>query len=209
MPTVSADAIVSLLETRRYLFGTSGATVDTVRVVDLINRKSLQIETFLNRKIRPNRYTEYFNGRGVEHRSVTVKNPPVAAVSSLHDSLGNTFGNEDLIGTAQYEVHGEEGVVELKSASDPMNPDKGFHFSRGVRNIRVVYTGGFATVPEDLKDACLMLIESDYKKIVEKRIGLQSRSGPGGEAETYVQSAFPEAVRETLNLYRIIPHAEI
>ena len=115
MPTVSADAIVSLLETRRYLFGTSGATVDNVRVVDLINRKSLQIETFLNRKIKPKQYTEYFNGRGVAHRSVAVKNPPVVAVSSLHDSPENTFGNEDLIGAAQYEVHKEEGMVELKN----------------------------------------------------------------------------------------------
>ena len=74
-------------------------------------------------------------------------------------------------------------------------------FNNYARGVKVVYNGGYDTIPYDLKLAVL-----NYVKILWKQEqGTASMSFQGGAKSVQTPSAnFPPHVRRILDLYRII-----
>lgn len=70
----------------------------------------------------------------------------------------------------------------------------------GNRNIMASYTGGFATIPGDLKGAVLRLVKLTYDKVQESGDGMKSVSSGGGVTLSYLDE-IPAGIQRTLEKY--------
>lgn len=70
----------------------------------------------------------------------------------------------------------------------------------GNRNVIVSYTGGFATIPGDLKGAVLRLVKLVYDRIQESADGMKTVSLGGGVSYSYMDE-MPVGIKKTLEKY--------
>jgi len=79
---------------------------------------------------------------------------------------------------------------------------RGYRFSRGLQNIAISYTAGYATVPPDLAQACIELVSLRYRE--RSRIGEVSRSLGGAETVAFSQKDLSDAIKTLLQQYRAV-----
>jgi len=72
---------------------------------------------------------------------------------------------------------------------------------RGVRNVSVSYTAGYAAIPYEVEQACLETIALRYKEI--ERIGVRSKS-LAGETVSYIVNELSPSAMAQLQPYRRI-----
>lgn len=153
----------------------------------LLSAASVAIENWLSRDVKSQAYTEFFDGTG--GRVLVMPQNPVTAVASVTIN-GNAIpaGN---VTTAGY--YFTDTAIILT----------GYSFTRGNANVVVVYTAGYATIPYDLEQACIGLVQ--YWMGDRQRNGEVSRS-MGGQTISYSQKDMPEWVKTTLMQYRrVVP----
>jgi len=137
--------------------------------------------------------TEYFDGDGLG--SVIVpKYFPVGAITSLHDDPDRGYGDAYLIDSDDYVAY--DNRVELD----------GLVFASGLKNIKLVYVGGYITtgesanVPDDLKLAVYSFISWVIARIGKE--ALQSESiAHINLAQQYVTEV-PTDIRAMLASYK-------
>lgn len=174
--------LTTLANVKQYL--TVNVTTDDALLTRLISAASAFIQSWLNRNLASQTYTETRNGHG--GYVLPLANYPVTAVSSV--AVDN---------------------VAIPAASDPTQTgyvfsDKalylnGYCFSRGFQNVAVTYTAGFATIPLDIEQACIDLVGLKYKE--RNHIGQTSKT-LGQETINYSQMDISDAVKATLSQYR-------
>ena len=179
------------LDTVKAWLATNGlafpATDDDL-LTGLIQSVSGFIEAWLNRTIASASYT--FTGNGTGSRRLLLPNYPVSAVASLM----------------------VDGLAVLPSAGFGL-PGFAFDdlglwltgsvFTRGVQNVSVAYTAGFATVPYELQQACIATVALRYRE--RERIGMASKA-MSGETTAYTIKDFPVEVATILKNYRkVVP----
>lgn len=163
-------------------------TDDDVLLNRLISSASAFIQTWLNRSFASQAYNEARDGTGGAR--MMFADYPVTAVSSVV-------------------VDG----LSIPASPDVMSPgyrfdDKtimlnGFIFGRGMNNVQLSYTAGYAATPLEIEQACIEMISLRYKE--RDRIGHQSKS-LAGETVTFFIKDMPDSVRTILNNYRkVVP----
>jgi uncharacterized phiE125 gp8 family phage protein len=178
--------LTDLATVKRWLNITS-QTDDTL-LAALITSYSAYVESWLNRSFASQSYTERVDGVG---------------------SLGMAFSNYPVTAVASVSIDD----VTIPAATNTSTPgyrfsDKflylnGYRFSRGMQNVTIVYTAGYATTPPEIKEAITELVAYHYKS--RDRIGHSSKS-LAGETVSYIVSEFPASVRAILNNYKkVIP----
>ncbi|MDE1149714.1 MAG: phage head-tail connector protein [Azospirillaceae bacterium] len=79
----------------------------------------------------------------------------------------------------------------------------GYAFLRGVANVTVAYTAGWATLPPALVQACNELVAFAYKN--RDHIGVSSQAGVN-QTTSYITAAMPQGVAAILQQYRrVVP----
>lgn len=159
----------------------------------LIEQVSARIETFLNRKLKKQERTEYFDS-GPEVFSLSA--PPVDTSATLTVKL-----NDDAMTKGDdFYLHPDEGVIEFVTGTGVAWP----------RDLEVTYTGGYAEdengilqVPDDLKRACLLQVAFDFRR--REDIGLAAVSLPDGSVSTLRPAELLPEVKEILKAYRRRP----
>jgi hypothetical protein len=200
--------LVSLAEAKEYLVlsGTSG--FDSI-LTSLLGRTKRNIERFCNRRFLAEQYTEFYSGKGStideEHVKIFVKNPPIVAVTSLHDDIDRNFTSTTLIATGSFTIDGNEdiGVIELIDEV----------FEKGVKNIKVIYTGGFTdgaffatggnAFAEDIQHANLLWIGREWRRHEQRLHGTTSITRQESTENVEI-GAMPDEIREILENYRFI-----
>lgn len=76
----------------------------------------------------------------------------------------------------------------------------GFTFNRGVQNVQVAYTAGYASVPLDLKQAAIEAFALSYRQ--RTHIGERSNSMGGQTVVSFDMSDFPPRSLAVFNQYR-------
>lgn len=161
------------------------ATTDDALLTRLISAASDYVQTWLNRTIAVQPYTETRDGTG--GYVLPLSNYPVSAVSSLTidgvsiPAAANAQGSGYLFTQTKLVLVG------------------GYRFWRGLQNVVVSYTAGYATTPNEIEQATIELIAMRYKE--RDRIGQVSKS-IGGETITFSQKDFSDAIETTLSNYR-------
>jgi hypothetical protein len=141
----------------------------------------------------------------------TYSYPPAADSATKllmrFDGSNNTTNFTDLSRTVnEYAFYTVTGEVNFNTGDGGGTPELGFFRPLKFRNypngVRVIYNGGYANVPDDLKLAVLEMVKVIYKG----RSGSDRVSFQGESSQNYKLSVddFPPQVRRVLNLYRLV-----
>lgn len=189
---LNAWALTTVAEVKTYLT-IAVSTYDTL-LEDLIDSCSDWIEAMAGgRRFKDigTDVTQYYDGgeRNRERKRIFLKNFPINAFTSVAYSSGPY---DALVWTS------------FSAASDFIRADlRGeLYFPgglpAGVQNIRVVYKGGYTTIPDDLNLACKKLVAKEFNK--RKAQGFTNESVGGGSIG-WNEKVDP-SVRDILNRYR-------
>lgn len=189
--------LCALADVKTY-FGITSANEDTV-ITALIAAASAQIENYCNRTFAQASYTETRNGNDadaifvrqfplVSVQSVTVSGLAVpAATDSV--SFGYTFDDDRIyIRRNNWNLPGRLGGYPVR-------------FERGVQNVVLQYTAGYATIPADLNQACVELV--GWKRAKQERIDKTSETLGQQQTQAFKLDAMPPSVVATINTYRM------
>jgi len=159
-------------------------TADDALLTRLVTAASQFIQSWLDRTLAQQGYTETRDGGGGS--SLAFANTPVSAVSAL----------------------AIDGIA-IPPASDAVSPGyafsatrlylRGYAFTRGVRNVTLSYTAGYAATPPEVEQACIELVALRYKE--RDRIGHVSKS-LAGETVSFSQKDMSDDIKTLLSLYR-------
>lgn len=121
-------------------------------IQNLITQKSKECANYCNRKFAARALTEYYDGDG--RATLLLREYPINSITSIHDDPDRAYGAETLIDSADYTMP--------NAGLDGMVKGDGIIFGAGVENIKVVYNGGYSTLPADLVSAAEMMVMADY-----------------------------------------------
>jgi hypothetical protein len=163
-------------------------TTDTDLLGRLITASSLFIQSSLDRTIAEAAYTEVRDGTGGRVLALAVT--PVASVDSVTID-GRPVPSAMDVTTPGY-LFSATRVALI-----------GRRFCKGLGNVTVSYTAGYAETPPDIEQACLALAGQRYRE--RDRIGLSAK-GLAGETTQFAVRDMPPDVATVLAQYRkVIP----
>jgi hypothetical protein len=181
---MAAGDLTTLDNVKGWLSPPLTSTGDDALLTRLITAASEFIQTWLNRAIAAQAYTERRDGEGGQR--LAFANTPVSAVASL--------------------VIDGVAVAPTPDASTPgfvFSPTllylQGWRFNPGYQNVVVSYTAGYATTPPEIEQACIELIVLRYKE--RDRIGQVSKN-LAGEIVAFAQKDMPPDVQTLIDQYR-------
>ncbi len=202
MPIIVRDDLADYLSIKN-------ADNDTF-LTTLATRVTKAIESYCNRSFQSRRVTEIHSGEG-NSGVLFVNNPPIVAIGTLFDDPNRVFGSDTAFATSDYVTFGSAGYVELVSNSrSVLSPTDAARFSRGVGNIKLIFTSGYAltagynNVPEDVKQAALLWAAPQFKLADQKLHGVSSIERANSvQTLTGNFRQMPEEVKELVMPYRI------
>lgn len=167
----------------------SSAVLDT-----LIANASGMIEQYCNRTFALADYTETRNGRNTE--TLYLRQQPIVSVASLKINGIAVQASPD---TRTYGYVFDDQQLYIRGASGSYGQQD--RFVRGVQNIVVQYSAGFATIPDDVAQACIELVADKFAK--RNRIDKSSETLGTQQTQAYVMSDMPARVKAALASYRV------
>lgn len=208
------NALVTLAGTKTFL-GITDSSRDAVLEI-LINTASDYIEKRTGRKFSETDYEqETYDGTGTDQ--IQLKNYPVVAFTKLE--VNNTSNNSDSwseIPESEYWVDTETGIITKTGAfvgsdfnSELAESLSDSIFNSGKNRYRATYSAGYESIPNDLKYACMSLVEtllysSGGKAIKSETLGDHSVSYEAISVKGYGKGL----VDDIIGTYRDIPLAQ-
>jgi hypothetical protein len=183
--------LVSLATVKELLEISAETRFDTL-LTSLIEGISKQFETYLNRKLKKEARTKYFD-TGLSVYSLEAY--PV----DLTQSFIITLNDVSVTINDDFYLDEDIGLIEFIGGTGTSWP----------RGLKVVYTGGYTettevlAVPDDLKHACKEQVAFEFRR--RKDLGLASVSMPDGSISVHQPAEWLSNVEETLKSYRRIP----
>jgi hypothetical protein len=185
------------------------STAHDTFIGQLATRVSIMVARYCNR-LAPNGVsalealgsdlTEYYDGTG--EKDLQVVRYPLISVTSVHSDHARAFGAATLVAAADYYMDKRNGRIVLMPNANTAFATQGI-FVKGSANVKVVYQGGFATVPEDLKEAAILWASAIFAR--RRAVGIVSES-IGAYSVTYQstrgEGSVPPEVRGLLSPFR-------
>lgn len=157
---------------------------DDALLTRLIESASALIESYLQRTLAHQPYSETRNGCGKP--IMLFGHYPVSAVESVKVN-GREIAPSAGFGLPGYHAE-RESLLLIGSV-----------FDRGLGNVELRYTAGYAEIPPEIAQACIELVALRYKE--RDRIGHQSKT-LAGETVTFFIGDLPASVKTALAPYR-------
>ena len=168
-------------------------TNDDALLTALITNVSTFIQSWLNRIIAQQGYSEVRNGQDMP--VMLLANYPIVGVSALTVD-GIVIPARGPLGPGTYATPGgftfDANAVYLSGC---------YRFTRGYQNVSVSYVAGFATTPPDIQQAANMIIADWYKTLRGQAVGIQSMSIES-QSIAYLKQAVPDAAMLILQQYK-------
>lgn len=190
MSVDSTVALTTLATARQHLQIPSAKTENDSKIERFINAASMWIGTYCDRRFVSQSYTEYFHGR--RQNFIMPRQWPVTSITSLKVDNSRDWGNPNsLIASTEYEIADDGTTIVYDS-----------HFPNGQKNIQLISTCGYTTIPYDLEQACLQLIEWWYRHNERQDIGRTSMGK--GDENVGVLAEVPKHILQVLDGYKRI-----
>lgn len=185
---MKAVDLTTLAEVKAWLQVGPGAfpSVDDALLARLITAASQYIVTWLGRPIVRADYREIRDGAGGRRLGFAVT-PAVAVLSLMVDDV--PIPPATGASSSGYAFTASELFV------------RGYRLTRGMGNVVVDYTAGFAEVPPDIAQACLELVALRYRE--RTRIGEVSKR-IGSDTVAYSQKDMSPPIATLLQQYRVV-----
>ena len=149
--------------------------------------------------------TEYFNIKDSIVDTIILEESPVITVTSVaeRDSQADAYvtlikENSDSSGKYEYVVNDDSDSITRTSSTSTK------YWPKGQKSVKVVYTAGYTSCPEDLKLAVFDLIKYYLKDERKDRMTIA-----GATVENAVSSSlagnigFPDHIKRILDMYKI------
>lgn len=127
---------------------------------NLISYVTAMINSITNRTLTVADYTEYLNGE--EFNILSLKNYPVNTLTSI--SYVDKNGVATIINSTDYSTDLDSGEITFD-----------YNLCKGIRNYKVIYNAGYATIPNDLKLIALQIL-TDIESNINKNTTIKSES---------------------------------
>lgn len=180
-----ADGDLITVDNVKEYLGIQGNTDDSL-LARLVSACSAAAASYTSRKILTTVHTFICNGNG--RAVLALPQYPVTQVSSV--MVGDTVvpASQSMTDSG-YVVSGD--IIYLR----------GYEFSHGIQNVKVVYTAGYTTCPLDLAQATVEWVSSVYKR--RHRIDEESKNLQG-MVVSFSTDSIPKPVKAVLNLYKAV-----
>ncbi len=198
---VGTYALTTLVKLKAYLNLT--ITTNDTLLEGLIDRVTSLFEGFTNRNLEARDYSyistsdDYDSDNAIvngnnRHR-ITLPQYPVNSLTTLRIST--------LAISERSSVTGAGWVIEEKGAG--ILALSGYIFTGGVKNVELVYNGGFSTIPDALEQAAIEQAAWMYKQspVGSGLLGVSNKSLPDGSISYTVRDLLPQ-VRMVLEKYK-------
>lgn len=151
----------------------------------LIDQTTELFEGYCDRKFLSRTYTEYLDGTGTYN--LFTKHYPITSISGIYDNSSWEWTDSDLISGTNYRIKNDNCVI--------CNTTWGEYD----QNIKIIYTAGYATVPEDLKLACIEEVVRKWKN--RNTVDVLAISAADGSVTRYEKDLMP-STKQVLDRYR-------
>lgn len=180
--------LTTLANVKQWLQIPTANTTNDPLLNELISAASEYIQTWLNRIIALQTYSEARDGKSQD--VMMFANYPVSVVSSV--TVGTTAVPPSPDGVQPGYVFDQTRLILI-----------GYGFERGRMNCKFSYTAGYATTPKELERACEEMVGLRFKN--KDRIGVTSKT-LANEVITYTQNDVTDSVEQVLQNYKkVIP----
>ena len=150
------------LDDVKYFYGIAGTNDETDTLLeDLIGMVSKTFETYCDRVFDSATYTDDFDG---DRKMITLDHYPIISVTSVTDR-GEDWTGSTLVSGTYYKISNNSRHILFNSSAT---------LTRYTENVRIVYVAGYATIPYDLKLACMEEVVKHY--ISRKRVNVLDES---------------------------------
>jgi hypothetical protein len=140
-----------MAEAKTHLKVPTGVTSDDLAIEMFINAASERIAAWCDRVFIEAEYTELHSGR--RQNFLLPNQYPIWSISEIRiDNSRNWSDAQTLVPSSAYSLSDYNTTIQYDGS-----------FPTGYNNIRIIYTAGYATIPSDLKLACLWFVEWFYR----------------------------------------------
>lgn len=162
---------------------------DNTFIESVINQKTKEfhnycgVEQFLSKQ-----YIEYYDGNG--SNLLFPYKTPIISVTSIYDDHDWVYGVDTLIASTSYKVVDNRRIYNKDGV-----------FTKGNQNIKITYTAGYVSIPDDLKLACIREVLREFNR--RKDFDVVAKSLDDGTIN-YVEKGLLKSSKDVLNKYRVI-----
>jgi len=174
--------LTTLAAAKEWLGIPSTTTTDDALLSKHVSRVSAAAESYMGRTIASASYTETVNGRGTS--KLAFHRIPVTAVASV---TVNGVGIPSRTSPTSVGFSFDTQLLYLS----------GYTFTKGVQNVVLQYTAGFASIPADLEGVVLEILALRWAN--KDRVGVSSKA-LAGEQVSWFHNA-PQDMKDVLDSY--------
>lgn len=188
---VEDNAWTTLVAVKRHLKIDALDTEHDTELEELINASYLLLEGYIHHPLKSATYTEDYDGDATN--TLILRKYPIISITSIHDDTARAFGADTLVPATDYVLDNEEEVGAVRLFQNTSI------FTRGIKNVRVVYVAGYATIPADAARACILLVAWLFNRAGSESIVSQAL---GGKSESYVDDLLPLYIKQLVNRFK-------
>jgi hypothetical protein len=207
-------ALVTAQQIKAFLKITS--SMDDALFGDLADRASAVAESYCDRHFALTSYdpagdpdNALLDGKDLP--VVYTPQWPITAVTALKLVQEGNNGDIQVFGATQFAVQRDEGRITLLASAVLQTATRGEVarpvFPRGVQNVAVTYSAGYAAVPFDMQEAVIFIAAHIYGLADQRRLMAQSIAVGGGGVggtSTFKISDMPDEARARLDRYKSV-----
>lgn len=191
--TVASNSIVTYDEVMLYAEsnGFVSKDEDNTLIENIINWKSQEFNSYCGiDQLKSRQYTERVDGNGTG--KLFPKRTPIISVSSIYDDIEWAFTSDSLVDSGDYVIHPNKQYIQMKYS---------YYFTLGVQNVKITYTAGYETIPNDIKLACIREILREFNR--RQDFDVTAKTLNDGSI-SYVEKGLLTSTKDVLDKYRSI-----
>jgi hypothetical protein len=185
----AVNSLTTLAKLKVYL--DIGDNTDNTRLEMVIDAVSWFLNFRTNRELKARAQTEYHHGDG--SNKLMLRQYPINSITSVHISTDSprAYGADQLIGSTYIINDDKSNMIYYLDGV----------FSEGFNTVKVIYNGGYSTIPYDLERAAFMLASYVWKYERDKLSNVQAMTAQN-MSMTINLDEYAKFVRETIENYR-------
>jgi hypothetical protein len=173
--------------------GISG-TVEDARLTLLCSQVSDEIERFCNRDFHSATVTEYYDGQ--DAFGINLKRPPITSMTTVHVSTSwpRAYGSTELlVSGTDYTWDATNGILYRNTVTWPV----------GQASVKVVYVGGYSTIPGDVQRSAIEIIATKLEKGRSRLYHIFNENRGDGSISGIMVDDWPVSAVRTLGRYKL------
>ena len=139
-------------------------------------------------------WTHYLDGGGVS--TLLLRNTTITSITSVHDDINRAFGSDSLIASTSYNFIADTGELNLETSNIISQPTG--IFQNGTGNVKVIYVGGYSSIPDDIQLAEIILVSKYFN--LRRSAGITNMTAGG--LSLGFDHGFPQEAKDLLSKYR-------